>query len=270
MSFTDLMTDNIELLKTNGSKFPGLKAVVQGSKIYTDAENKVVIEPGDLIRRRLSTGAEETYRVVDPGFHEAFEDIPANYEMTVLRLDPSEAARTIASLGGEDEISEDRRVRLFAQWEEHGVDFIKYDLQNGGYRIVGGPPSTRKLAREWVRMKEAEQKEAAERVASHTIHLSGPNSRVNIHSTDQSTNTVVGGSVFEEINKVLDAGVQNEIERSLLKAQLNGMEAASDKKSFAASYQAFIGLAADHLTILTPFLPALTNLLAAFSTTNPS
>ena len=55
-----------------------------------------------------------------------------------------------------DEISEKGRQERFAQWEEIGVDRIKHDLQNGGFRVVGGPLQEQKLAWEWVRMKEAE------------------------------------------------------------------------------------------------------------------
>jgi hypothetical protein len=260
MPFALMMRDNVELLKANGTTVPGLKASVhaKGINMFPNPAAKLVVETGDLIRRRLSTGAEELYRVIDPGFHEAFRGIPANYQMKVRRLDPADAASAIASLGGE-EISEERRVRLFAQWEEHGVDFIKHDLLNGGCAIVGGPPSNRKLAREWVRIKEAEQKQAA----GHVITVSGPNSRVNIDSTDQSTNAVVGGDIFNEINRALVAGVQNDSARALLETQINRMEAAidaRDRKSFTASYQTFIGLAADYMTILTPFLPALTDL----------
>lgn len=200
--------------------------------------------------------------MIEPGFHEAFHGIPANYQMSVHKLSAAEAASAVASVGDE-EISEERRIRLFSYFEEQGVDFIKSDLQNGGHRIVGGPPSTRKLAREWVRMKEAERAEAER--AKHTIHVSGPNSRVNINSSDHSTNTVVGDSIFREIYKALDESVHNDAARAHLKMLVSAMESAPNKQSFTASYQAFIASAADHITVLTPFLPALTNLLGSFT-----
>jgi hypothetical protein len=50
----------------------------------------------------------------------------------------------------------------FARWEKIGVDRIKADLLAGGHREVGGPPAVRKLAWEWVRDKEAEQREQPE------------------------------------------------------------------------------------------------------------
>jgi hypothetical protein len=61
----------------------------------------------------------------------------------------------------DDEISEEGRRVRFAQWEKLGLDEIKQDLATGGYRLVGGPPAVRQLAREWARMKEAEQVRAA-------------------------------------------------------------------------------------------------------------
>jgi hypothetical protein len=59
-------------------------------------------------------------------------------------------------MSDEDEISEAGRKERFARWEQLGVDVIRTDLEaTGGLRFVGGPPSVRKLAWEWVRMKEA-------------------------------------------------------------------------------------------------------------------
>jgi hypothetical protein len=43
-----------------------------------------------------------------------------------------------------------------------GVDRVKHDLLNGGFRLVGGPPEVRELAWEWVRMKEREVDEKRE------------------------------------------------------------------------------------------------------------
>jgi len=100
---------------------------------------------------------------------------------------------------------------------------------------------------------------------NYNIRVTGPNSRVNINSTDQSINTVVGGGLFEQIRGALDEGIRSEGEREQLKRLLNEIEAARDRKSFASSYQALIASAADHMTIIAPFLPALTDLLKNFT-----
>lgn len=265
MSFGALMRDSVVLLKTSGERVPGLQASVQGTRIYMASRQGLRIEQGDLILRKMSNGSEETYRVTDPGFHEGVAGIGPNYQMHVQKLSPTDAASAIAS-AGEDKISDERRDQLFAQWEDYGLDTIKGDLINGGFRYVGGPPATRALAMAWVRMKEAERSKQAERAASHTIHVSGPNARVNLHSTDHSTNTVVSNtSVFNQLHEAVDTGVLDEGERVRLKALIAEMEAAKDQKSFTARYQAFIASAANHMTVIAPMLPALTQLLATFS-----
>jgi len=247
MPFAELMRDNIELLKVDGTRVPGLKASVQPGKIFMNA-GKLVVDAGDLILRNTSTGARETYRVIDPGFYEAHLAIPANYQMRVQRLSAPEAASAIASVGG-DEISAERREALFSQWEDYGLDIIKQDLGNGGFRFVGGPPATRKLALEWVRMKESEKAAAV----GHTINVSGHNSRVNIHSTDQSSNTIVSGGVFNELRQALDDGVADETQRIQLKRLIDDLEIAKDRKTFTGYYQALIASAADHMTVIAPF-----------------
>jgi len=94
MPFRKLMNDNVELLKKDGSRTPELKASVQKSKIFMDA-GKLLIEPGDLIIRKMSNGAEETYKVIDPGFYEKFGGIPANYQMDVEKLGLQDAKKAI-------------------------------------------------------------------------------------------------------------------------------------------------------------------------------
>jgi hypothetical protein len=46
----------------------------------------------------MSNGGEETFRVIDPGFHEAFHGIPAGYQMTVEKLGLPEAKRAVQSI----------------------------------------------------------------------------------------------------------------------------------------------------------------------------
>ncbi len=94
MPFRELMNDNVELLKKDGSRTPGLKASVQKSKIFMDAD-KLLIEPGDLIIRKMSNGAEETYKVIAPGFYERFGGIPANYQMDAEKLGLHDAKKEI-------------------------------------------------------------------------------------------------------------------------------------------------------------------------------
>ncbi|HDS1682388.1 TPA: hypothetical protein QEM39_003973 [Pseudomonas putida] len=97
MSFAKMMTDTVELLKKDGTRVPGLKASVQKNQIVT-FENSVLIEPQDLLIRRASNGAEETYEVIDPGFHEKFGSIPASYQIEVRKLGLPEAQKHVQSI----------------------------------------------------------------------------------------------------------------------------------------------------------------------------
>jgi hypothetical protein len=73
---------------------------------------------------------------------------------------------------------EARRVALFQQLEKYGLEAVRMDLTNGGYRLVGGPPATRDLAWEWVRMKEKEQE--AKRSGGVTFNIGSIGNAVGI------------------------------------------------------------------------------------------
>lgn len=94
MSFDDFMTDNITVRKQSGDVVEGLKASVQRDKIFLDRSD-VLIEPRDLIERKMSNGAVETFEVIDPGFHEAFHGIDAHYQMSVRKLGLPEAKQRV-------------------------------------------------------------------------------------------------------------------------------------------------------------------------------
>ena len=97
MSFDDLLTDTVSLLKQNGEVVEGIKASVQKGKIFIQRSD-LLIEQGDLLQRLMSNGAEETYRVIDPGFHEKFHSIPAGYQMDVHKLGLPEAKSAVQNI----------------------------------------------------------------------------------------------------------------------------------------------------------------------------
>lgn len=94
MSFDDFMTDSIIVRKQSGEVLEELKASVQRDKIFLERSD-VLIEPRDLIERRMSNGAVETFEVIDPGFHEAFHGIHAHYQMSVRKLGLPEAKQRV-------------------------------------------------------------------------------------------------------------------------------------------------------------------------------
>ncbi|MCI8208161.1 hypothetical protein AUC61_01315 [Pseudomonas sp. S25] len=97
MSFESMMLDTLELLKQDGSRVTGIKGSVQKGKIIT-FDSSVLIDPKDLLLRRATNGAEETYEVLDPVFHEAFHGIPASYQIEVKKLGVPEAKQQVHSI----------------------------------------------------------------------------------------------------------------------------------------------------------------------------
>ena len=97
MPFSELMNDKVSLVKKSGERVDNIQASVQAKKIFIDRSD-ILIETGDFIQRKMSNGAEETYQVIDPGFHEGLFDIPAGYQMTHKKLGLPEAKRAIQNI----------------------------------------------------------------------------------------------------------------------------------------------------------------------------
>lgn len=103
-----------------------------------------------------------------------------------------------------------------------------------------------------------------ERATSVNYNLYGSQSRVNINSQDHSTNIIqkdlVG--IFDDLKNTISSHIPTEDAEALLQT-VREMENTVGKKSFIQAYQDFIELAANHATVLAPFLPALAHLLSS-------
>lgn len=97
MPFSDMLNDNVSLLKKDGERVEGLKASVQSKKIFINRSD-VLIETGDLIQRRMSNGGEEIYEVIDPGFYESVDGIDAHYQISHKKLGLPEAKQAVQSI----------------------------------------------------------------------------------------------------------------------------------------------------------------------------
>jgi len=98
--------------------------------------------------------------------------------------------------------------------------------------------------------------------ASTVYHVSGNNSRINVASTDQSVNMVATTSeqIFQTLREAIHSGIPSEYQPDIL-ARLGALEEAQNSTLFGVRYTEFIAAAANHMTIIGPFLPALTELL---------
>ncbi len=96
-----------------------------------------------------------------------------------------------------------------------------------------------------------------------TFNLSGPNARVNFGSLDQSQNVVASDSAFVELRDKIHSSLLDSEERSRLLTAIEGMEKNfNNRTAFTAAYQSFIASAANHMTLIAPFLPAITKFLS--------
>lgn len=114
-------------------------------------------------------------------------------------------------------------------------------------------------------LTEVEYKRISEKNEKITIiyNLNGTNSRVNNNSNDQSINVVnmSPSDLFDEIRKVLKENISDEAELNYLREIINEMENSQNTNTFNQLYTKFITSAANHMTLISPFIPALSQMI---------
>jgi hypothetical protein len=111
------------------------------------------------------------------------------------------------------------------------------------------------LDKQRVEMKN-KQHQAAPHIA---YNVQGPNARITINGTDNSSNTAVVGSLelFQQIRTELEKQLPNETLRKGLIHSLEDIEQATSKKTATERYDRFVALAANHATLMTALSPLL-------------
>ena len=109
------------------------------------------------------------------------------------------------------------------------------------------------------------QDKKGQRSATPNVHISGGTfhqSPIGIGShVNQSLSGRLGDvTVFEGLRKAINK-VEDKGDRANLIAGVEAMEKAHKTPDFVTRYSNFIALAAKHMTIISPFIPALTALL---------
>jgi hypothetical protein len=102
--------------------------------------------------------------------------------------------------------------------------------------------------------------------STHVVYkITGNNNRINNQSTDSSTNVVniETSTLFVKMKQAVNDGVTDREMRDRIQETIAAMETAAGQPSFVTQYNRFVAVAADHLTLLTPFLPALAQLMAS-------
>lgn len=93
-------------------------------------------------------------------------------------------------------------------------------------------------------------------------NLIGSNSRVNIHSQDSSENVVytTADKIFNDLRDAINNNVKDDKEKESILKKVDGLANSQGKPTFIERYKEFIELAANHMAILGPFIPALTQM----------
>jgi hypothetical protein len=111
--------------------------------------------------------------------------------------------------------------------------------------------------------KQGSELHARLRTVQNVYKLTGANPMVNVNSVDSSVNvlTVNSETLFSDLAKVIREQVEGTELRDQLSATVQQMEQTRGTPEFTSSFQSFIALAANCMTIVLPFIPALTQLL---------
>lgn len=99
---------------------------------------------------------------------------------------------------------------------------------------------------------------------STTIYnVQGENARVNVNSHDHSVNLVTKSKeeFFATLQQRIESGVPEGEERQRILNALAALQESHGKPSFARHYTDFIAVAANHVALLGPFIPALSEML---------
>jgi hypothetical protein len=99
--------------------------------------------------------------------------------------------------------------------------------------------------------------------ATTVYSVTGPNARINVHSSDASFNVAMdSAALLDRLATAIEAGVAVVDERRELLSRIDELRANAGTPKFLDAYQRFITGAANHMTIIAPFLPALGQLLS--------
>ena len=100
-------------------------------------------------------------------------------------------------------------------------------------------------------------------VTQHNYYLLGPSSRVNIGSTDQSSNIISETQLFSKMKEAVEAQISDPSTKARLLEEIGKGEGMQKKSPMYNNwFTQFVAMTADWITILQPFIPALKQLLA--------
>ncbi len=108
------------------------------------------------------------------------------------------------------------------------------------------------------RWRFASKKESA---VTNVYHVHGHNPRWNTNSTDSSVNIVSSEEIFSTLRLKVSSQVPASEEQRDILEKLRLLEETQNSPAFAKRYSDFIGSAANHMALIAPFIPALTEMM---------
>lgn len=144
-----------------------------------------------------------------------------------------------------------RRTLPNGNVEDYSIEYVHFQRSHGDI------PSIVELTVHKIGIPRRAQAPPAQNV----YNLSGPHSRVNINSTDNSVNvTHSETSLFAAVRQAVDQVDDRDL-REKLHFLVGQMEETQKTPSFAHHFKEFAALAANVITVVGPFLPRLAQLL---------
>jgi acylphosphatase len=188
-----------------------------------------------------------------------------------LLLEGFELHNVVIDDGVRDEIVEEM-TKLRNTWTENALAAMKQDhiIANGPVQHVhflpqleqniGLPPNEVRTRIERARLA---RKKAEANTSIKIYHVSGNNNRWLENSEDHSVNVVTQSSdqIFANLRQEIESQIPAGEQRTEILEKLFALEQAQNSPSFAQRYTEFIAAAASYVTIITPFIPALTEML---------
>lgn len=94
-------------------------------------------------------------------------------------------------------------------------------------------------------------------------NVKGDNARFNTNSTDNSVNivTTTPEDFFTDLRGKIESEIPEGEDRKKIVGLLTALQASHGEPSFAQRYTDFMAAAANHITVIAPFIPALTEML---------
>lgn len=84
---------------------------------------------------------------------------------------------------------------------------------------------------------------------NYSINVSGANARVNIASTDKSTNVAIQGDVFGNIESALRSKIADPDQLDQILSSLSELKDQRGQSGYIAAYQKFMAVVADHIAV---------------------